>query len=189
MSTLVVNILCPHYEDNETYGPAKHYLKHWPDMWPEEAMADRALWLEYQEQRKRYPLIGRLGTDWTKRNIVIKALCSMAEECNWEVKNVWDMEVYHVGPIYKTDGARDIELPKHVPTASNPIGMEIDGRLLADILGDLIPGIARTTTPPRRVSVPQGEKLQDFALATLAKEYGWQQRKAGYYNNLDIYQT
>ena len=189
MSHLINPLLCPNYEDYQSYAPAKHYLKHWPDMWPEEAMADRALWLEHQEQRKRYPLIGRLGTDWIKRNIVIKALCSMAEECNWEVKNAWDMEVYHVSPIYKTDGARDIELPKHVPTASNPIGMEIDGRLLADILGDLIPGVVRTTTPPRRVSVPQGERLQDFALATLAKEHRWQQRKAGYYNNLDIYLT
>lgn len=49
MSNLVVQILCPNYEDYEPYIEQGRYLKNWPDMWPEEKHAECALWLEHKK--------------------------------------------------------------------------------------------------------------------------------------------
>ena len=195
MSILINPILCKNYEDNQSYAPSKHYLKNWPAMWPEEAMADLALYEEHKTMRERFPtfLFDNVqwcirhcdGKTWAKR--VPFALASLVRECGWKIRNTMDMALYNVSPIYETDIRRmecnEEQDPKHD-------SIEIDMELLAHIMGDMMPII---TVRKHRIIVrpPMNRQgIQAYALATLAKDNGWKKEQGTRYSNYrDFYKV
>lgn len=84
MSYFVSPFLCPNYEDNEHYGSAKHYLKNWPDMWPEEKYAEGALWRERQEMLRNIPSWTRDNLNWWR--------CHMPEDADARRKQRMKLE-------------------------------------------------------------------------------------------------
>ena len=186
MSILINPILCKNYEDYQSYAPAKHYLKNWPAMWPEEAMADRALYEEHKTMRERFPtfmfdhvqwcLRHCDGKTWAKR--VPFALASLIMECGWKVRNALHVELYDVSPIYETDIRRmereEESEPKHD-------GIEIDMKQLVRVMGDMMPERIAVHHVQRRL-IPN-EKAQVAALVMLAEEGGWKYEEPTKYNN------
>lgn len=189
MSHLINPILCKNYEDCQSYTPAKHYLKHWPDMWPEEAMADRSLWEEHKTMSERFPIFMLDNLQWCLHHCDRKtwarrvpfALASLVRECRWKVRNYEDIDRYGVSPIYETDPRRMQDWEDEELVKSH--GIEIDLKLLARMMGDMMPIY---TIRKHRVIVrhPMNrEGIQTYALATLVIENRWKCEEPNRHNN------
>lgn len=178
MSYYCIPFLCKNHEDYERYGPARHYLKHWPTMWPEEAHAECALYEEQKTMRQRFPTFMFDNVQWCRHHCdsrtwarrVPFALASLVRECGWRVRNKEDIYLYGVSPIYETDPRRMQESEDEEQVKSQSI--DIDMNLLARIMGDMMPAIRKHRVIVRQPMNREG--IQAYALATLAADNGWQ---------------
>lgn len=175
MSTYILGFFCPNFEDYEDLRPMPGAAVY-PDMWPAERRAQKALF-EQEQELKRHPLRGPVPDilSLSERPTIIRALVGMAEECGWRVKNLWNVRHNGVSPIYVTDEAADWK-PVITKAKTKTKGMELDHRLLVDMMADLMPELAFMLIHGKDVIHGPADKreLCAFALSTLAKESGWQ---------------
>lgn len=115
MSNYIKPTFCKNYEDYSYYEETSCTLKHWPDMWPEEIAAEKAIAIERREREQRTFFLARDKVQRTIRHfmqmkesrdymdkICARALASLADDFGWIVKNEDNMIVYKVSPIYQT---------------------------------------------------------------------------------------
>lgn len=115
MSHMIVDILCPNYEDRERiYQNAGASC--YPEMWPIEYHADAMLYDERKAMAERMYIMARDSVRRTLRYwraykvrdrqqhqlLIEHALAQLAAECGWEVKNAEDVCRRRVSPIYRT---------------------------------------------------------------------------------------
>ena len=116
MSYFVSPLLCPNYEDDFPIFPSRHYLKNWPDMWPEEKYAEGALYRQWkQQQATRYVLTPR-----DKRENAIRYMKTH------KPKDLHLHEIKQLGVVYEM--ARDAGFEEFEATGLWP-GQTIDHKL------------------------------------------------------------
>ena len=98
MSHLINPILLANYEDNDSYEETSCTLKHWPDLWPEEAAAEAGVYRERMQMRELQYFLAKDHTQRVLRHcrnydvedegrhqsIINIALVSLADEAGWE---------------------------------------------------------------------------------------------------------
>lgn len=202
MSYFIVGVLVPGYEDYDQYGCKGNAFVGFPQLWPAEQAAESGIYREWKKMRELGAAMRRAGQltileHPESRNIVERALVSIAREEGWRVANPLEVEHFGVSTIYSIPADEDTEEEK--PTRWNDIvrwmdraltkreqlaemeqkdaprlvkhqNFPIDLQSLADMMDDLM-----------SIPVPQNLKARKFAnmsvtekaLVSLAMEEGW----------------
>lgn len=102
MSTMVMRILVPGYEDEEQYGCKGNAYAGFPDMWPEERYAEGALYREHKAMMEQAAVMRRcrMAQPAGGDNVLIRALVGLANDNDWRVKNAQMVETYGCRPVY-----------------------------------------------------------------------------------------
>lgn len=187
MSTYIIPTFIPGYEDAEPYVQVTMAAPY-PDMWTEEKYAEGALWHEYKRNRelavkRGFAFLSPEQHKWER------VLARLAEENGWQVKNAYMVEMFGHRPVYAISSTPDDYSPCTPDSChTDNEGIKIDMRQLANILGDLMPHVAKPKA--KHKSLPSGFTLQDYCLMLMAAEQGWQLTIPTRYNNFkQIYRT
>ena len=194
MSNLILELLCPNYEDYEKYGGPDCTLKHWPEMWEPEICAEVGVAEERKKMQNRLFVLARDSVRRTLRHfkrldaepsyiteLARKALIQLAEEHGWKVKNYDDMQELLVSPIIRTSmgiyehGNMDV----NIEVLSNPKPEKNPVELILPYM-----------TKRERIHFEGKQQFPDkdkknvvaYALVELAAENDWQSRKGTYHN-------
>ena len=115
MSNMITPLLYANFEDYDKYDEVSCTLKHFPDMWEQEIQAEAGV---YEEQKRLREQMFFMARDSVQRTImhfknmkakhsyiaelVNKAMCQLAEEYGWKVKNSDSIKYRKVSPIIRT---------------------------------------------------------------------------------------
>lgn len=194
---MIVDILCPNYEDRERIdlnGNASCY----PDMWLAEKYADGALWLERKAMAERTYFMARDKAkvsihNWVRcmpadgracYKILERSLLSLVRESGWVVRNEEGVIRYDVSPIYETRGRRiGADIDEDIKTCDD--GIVIDNAVLSRMMSEYADAL--NTSPIRsKQRFPDKRKVQAYALAELVAANGWKEKR---YNDVKFYKV
>ena len=99
MSNFISAFRLPNYEDNQHYGQTSCRLKHWPDLWPEEDYAEKAV-REWLKELWEWPLLHPIDRQRDRKQLQAFALVQLCDERGWDVYHVTDegRELYKIYP-------------------------------------------------------------------------------------------
>ena len=201
MSNLIVDILCPNYEDRERLD-LNAGASCYPEMWPIEHHAEAALYDERKAMAGRMFFMARNSVHrvlkyWRDykvedrarhRRLITYTLAQLARESGWTIKNIEDVVRKNVSPIYETRGRRRAESDED---DNNPCdeGIVIDIAALYHMMKEYYPDITSSPCPmptkPKRLA--NRKDIQAYALAQLVAQSGWSEEKCG--NNVYFFKA
>ena len=99
MSNFISGFRLPNYEDYQDYGQTSCTLKHWPDLWPEEDYAEKAV-REWLKELREWPLLHPIDRQRDRKQLQAFALMQLCDERGWDVASVTEdgREIYKIYP-------------------------------------------------------------------------------------------